>query len=150
MAHAYDLARPLLLALPPERAHRLTLAALRTGWVRGDSGPDDPVLSTRVWDLAFANPVGLAAGFDKNAEAPGPLLRLGLGFGIPAGAGGRTEQHGPEPRMQGQAGHRATALGQQAAGIERPEPGQQRQRLIPGGPRRGIDPSEVGRLLDAP
>jgi len=75
----YPLLRPLLFVLDPERAHGLTLAALRTGWV--PSGPPDPPsLATTVAGLRLPNPIGLAAGFDKNAEAIGPLLQIGFGF----------------------------------------------------------------------
>jgi len=75
----YPLARPLLFALDPERAHQLTIAALRAGLApRGRTDP--PSLGTRLAGLALPNPIGLAAGFDKDAEVFGPLLRLGFGF----------------------------------------------------------------------
>src|ERR1700733_274946 len=73
------LARPLLAALDPENAHRLTIAALKFAPLpRG--GKDDPRLGVRVFGLDFPNPVGMAAGFDKHAEVPDALLRLGFGF----------------------------------------------------------------------
>ncbi|MGB0919715.1 MAG: quinone-dependent dihydroorotate dehydrogenase [Alphaproteobacteria bacterium] len=63
-----------------ERAHRATIWALRLGLGgRGDNQPD-PVLATTVAGLSFPNPVGMAAGFDKNAEVPDALLKLGFGF----------------------------------------------------------------------
>ena len=65
----YRLARSLLFRLEPERAHRLTLRILRTGLLRGPRGSDDPILATRVWGRDFANPIGLAAGYDKNGLA---------------------------------------------------------------------------------
>ena len=76
----FDLARPLLHALEPEAAHRLTLWALRRGFAGASRGTDDPALGCRLWDLDFPNPVGLAAGFDKNAEVVEPMLALGFGF----------------------------------------------------------------------
>ena len=77
--NAYALARPLLFALDPERAHALTLAALRAGL--GPVGaPDPPVLRARLAGLVLPNPIGLAAGFDKDAVAIAPLLRMGFGF----------------------------------------------------------------------
>ena len=71
--------RPLLFALDPETAHGLTLAALRSGLLPGPA-PDDPILATRVAGLALPNPVGLAAGFDKDVMVPDAMLRLGFGF----------------------------------------------------------------------
>ena len=55
---------PWLRLLPAETAHKLTIRALSAGWYpRGVPG-DDVILATRIWDLDFPNPVGLAAGFD--------------------------------------------------------------------------------------
>jgi dihydroorotate dehydrogenase len=76
----YPLARPFLRCIEPETAHRLTIGALRLGLVRGARTPDDPILATRVFDIAFPNPIGLAAGFDKDAEVPDAMLALGFGF----------------------------------------------------------------------
>lgn len=73
------LARPLLLQLDPERAHGLTLAALAR-LPLPPPRPDDPRLEVKAFGLTFPNPVGLAAGFDKNAEVVDPVLRLGFGF----------------------------------------------------------------------
>jgi dihydroorotate dehydrogenase len=72
------LARPLLLALEPERAHRLAIAALSL-WPGAPPAPDAR-LATEAFGLLFPNPLGMAAGFDKNAEAPDGLLGLGFGF----------------------------------------------------------------------
>jgi dihydroorotate dehydrogenase len=72
------LARPLLFGLDPERAHRLAITALR---LKGGAPPSpDPLLAVEAFGLAFPNPLGIAAGFDKNAEAPDGLLGLGFGF----------------------------------------------------------------------
>ena len=99
MLTAYDIARPLLFRLDPEKAHKLTLKALRTGLVPVCTGKDDPALAMTLWDRKFINPVGLAAGFDKNAEAVGPLLRLGFGF-VEAGTVTPQPQAGnPMPRI---------------------------------------------------
>jgi dihydroorotate dehydrogenase len=72
------LARPLLRALEPENAHTLTLKALKFAFAHPPA--DDPRLAARVFGLNFKNPIGIAAGFDKNAEVPDALLRLGFGF----------------------------------------------------------------------
>jgi len=70
----------LLRRLDPERAHMLALHALRMGLGWRDSNVDDPILEIRVLGTRFSNPIGLAAGFDKDAVAVGPLLKLGFGF----------------------------------------------------------------------
>jgi dihydroorotate dehydrogenase len=75
---AFALARPLLFALDPENAHRLAIAAL--GFAPGAPAEPDPRLATTAFGLAFPNPLGMAAGFDKNAEVPDGLLGLGFGF----------------------------------------------------------------------
>lgn len=77
--NAFRLARPLMFALDPEHAHGLTLAALRAG-LAPVAPADPPILATRLAGLALPNPIGLAAGFDKDAHAIGPLLRMGFGF----------------------------------------------------------------------
>jgi dihydroorotate dehydrogenase len=76
----YDLAARALRTLDPERAHTLTLAALKTGIGPRMHGPDDPILAVKIAGLAFPNCVGLAAGFDKNAEVPDAMLHAGFGF----------------------------------------------------------------------
>jgi len=69
----------LLQALNAEDAHRATIAALKA-LPRGAPPADDPRLAVSAFGLAFPNPVGLAAGFDKNAEVPDAMLALGFGF----------------------------------------------------------------------
>jgi dihydroorotate dehydrogenase len=77
----FALARPGLHALSAEDAHEATLRALEGGLGRlYPPAADDPVLATRVLGLDFANPIGLAAGFDKDARVVDPILRLGFGF----------------------------------------------------------------------
>jgi dihydroorotate dehydrogenase len=76
----YPLARPLLRCIEPEAAHRMTIGALKLGLVGGAGKPDDPILGCNVFGLSFANPLGLAAGFDKDAEVVDAMLALGFGF----------------------------------------------------------------------
>jgi dihydroorotate dehydrogenase len=70
---------PLLRWFDPEDAHRLAIQGLRL-LPPMRPRPDDPKLAVRAFGLNFPNPVGMAAGFDKSAEAPDALLRLGFGF----------------------------------------------------------------------
>ena len=76
----FALARPLLNALDPERAHELTLRSLEAGIHPRASAPDDGRLAANVWGLRFPNPLGIAAGFDKDARVVGAVLAMGLGF----------------------------------------------------------------------
>jgi len=74
-----DLARPFATLVDPEEAHRLAINALKV-FPLLSLGSDDPRLRLSVFGLDFTNPIGLAAGFDKNAEVPDAILRLGFGF----------------------------------------------------------------------
>jgi dihydroorotate dehydrogenase len=74
----YPLLRSLIFTLDAERAHRLTIAALKR--MPGGAVEPDSMLSSRVAGLDFPNPVGLAAGFDKDAEVFAQALGLGFGF----------------------------------------------------------------------
>jgi dihydroorotate dehydrogenase len=73
------LARPFLRLIDPESAHRATIAALKIAPLPPPAA-DDPLLRVRAFGLNFPNPVGMAPGFDKDAEVPDALLRLGFGF----------------------------------------------------------------------
>ena len=75
----YPLVRPLAFALDAERAHRATIAALKL-LPAGRCAAPDPMLSVDVAGLAFPNPVGLAAGFDKDGEVFRQMLGFGFGF----------------------------------------------------------------------
>ena len=72
--------RPLLFLMDAERAHSLALITLKSGFYPRDKKIPDPILKSKLWDLEFPTPVGVAAGFDKNAEVFGSLLKLGFGF----------------------------------------------------------------------
>lgn len=99
MIDLYGLARPFVFRLDPEIAHTLTIKALATGVVPKCNRPADLRLETRLWDLAFPNPVGIAAGLDKNAEAPDGLLALGYGA-VEVGTVTPLPQPGnPKPRL---------------------------------------------------
>jgi dihydroorotate dehydrogenase len=85
MGGLYRLIDTALRRLPREAAHELTLRAIERG-LAGFLGaaarpePDPPVLAQRLWGLDFANPVGLAAGYDKDARVPDAMFGLGFGF----------------------------------------------------------------------
>jgi dihydroorotate dehydrogenase len=95
----FRLARPLLHAIDPERAHELTVMALRAGMAGRSAARSDPVLATRVLGLDFANPLGLAAGFDKNAAVADTMLGLGLGFVEVGTVTLRPQSGNPKPRL---------------------------------------------------
>jgi len=95
----YDLAPPALRLLDPEDAHRLTLAALAAGLGPRAPAETDPILATDLAGLRLANPIGLAAGFDKDAAAPGALLRAGFGFVECGTTTPRSQAGNPRPRL---------------------------------------------------
>lgn len=94
-----QLAQPLLRRIDPERAHRLALIALRAGLAGIDRIPDDPGLAVETLGLRFRNPLGLAAGFDKDAVAIGNLARLGFGFVEVGTITPRAQPGNPPPRL---------------------------------------------------
>lgn len=97
----------LLHQIDPERAHGLSLRALRSGLVPLPGPLTSPRLATTLAGMALPNPVGLAAGYDKNAEAIAPLARAGFGF-IEVGAATPLPQPGnPRPRLFRLTGDRA-------------------------------------------
>ena len=99
MSGWYRRAWPLLRRLPPETAHGLALWALGAGLVPAAPAAAHPVLAVRVWDRAFANPIGLAAGFDKDAEGFAALARLGFGFAEVGTVTPRPQPGNPRPRL---------------------------------------------------
>jgi len=99
MRVAFDLTLPLLRLLPPETAHRTSIVALRAGIAPGPAEPDPPSLGIALWGWEFPNPVGLAAGFDKNAEVPDAMLRFGFGFVETGTVTPRPQPGNPKPRL---------------------------------------------------
>jgi dihydroorotate dehydrogenase len=88
-----------LHAFPAEMAHGLSLKALKAGLVPVPSIVPDPILHTRLAGLDLPNPVGLAAGYDKNGEAIDPLLGLGFGFVECGAVTPRPQAGNPKPRV---------------------------------------------------
>ncbi len=94
----HDLAAAFLRRLEPERAHGLTVAALKAGVGPRDHA-HDPLLATTLAGLSLPNPIGLAAGFDKNGEVPAAMLAAGFGF-VEVGTVTPLAQSGnPGPRL---------------------------------------------------
>lgn len=99
MIDTYPLIGPLLRLLEPERAHALAVWAAERGLAPRQRRPDPPLLACELWGRRFANPVGLAAGFDKDARAPDALLRAGFGFVEVGTLTPRPQAGNPRPRM---------------------------------------------------
>jgi dihydroorotate dehydrogenase len=92
------LARTLHI-LDPEDAHTATILGLRFGLGPVDNVPADPILATTLAGITLASPIGLAAGFDKNAQVPAAMLRAGFGF-VECGTVTPLPQPGnPRPRL---------------------------------------------------
>jgi dihydroorotate dehydrogenase len=92
-------ALPALRLLDPEQAHTLALWALSRGLAPPAPEPDHPALAITVLGRRFSNPIGLAAGFDKNAAAGAALLRLGFGFVETGSVTPRPQSGNPRPRI---------------------------------------------------
>jgi len=90
---------PLMRGLDAETAHGVALRALSAGLAGRDPGRDDPALATEALGLRFRNPIGLAAGFDKDAVAVLPLMRLGFGFVEAGTVTPRPQPGNPRPRL---------------------------------------------------
>ena len=106
MTDGYDLLKPALFAVPPETAHHATLRALRAvqhtpvrDLLRGRYVVDDDRLAVSAFGLDFPNPVGVAAGFDKNAHVPVGLAALGFGHVEVGGVTAERQPGNPRPRV---------------------------------------------------
>ncbi len=99
MAVWYALLDSILSRFDAEAAHGLALRALKSGLMPGDRRPDPPSLAVKVWGRRLPNPVGLAAGFDKNAEVPDAMLGLGFGFVEIGSVTPRPQGGNPRPRL---------------------------------------------------
>ncbi|MEJ8473354.1 quinone-dependent dihydroorotate dehydrogenase [Roseibium algae] len=84
--------------LDAETAHGVTIKALKSGLLPKSRVPNDPRLSSRIWDLEFANPLGMAAGFDKDGEVPDAVLKLGFGYTEVGSVTPKPQPGNPRPR----------------------------------------------------
>ncbi len=83
----------------PKTAHGLSVAALKTGLVPSCKAPADPRLAQTVAGIRFPNPLGMAAGYDKNAEVSDALLSLGFGFAEVGTLTPKGQPGNPKPRI---------------------------------------------------
>jgi dihydroorotate dehydrogenase len=90
---------PLLRRLEAERAHRLAVLAVRLGFAGRETAPEDPALAIQALGRHFLNPIGLAAGFDKDGVAVRGLARLGFGFVETGTVTPRPQPGNPLPRV---------------------------------------------------
>lgn len=93
------LGQKLLFAFDPETAHGMSIAALKTGIPVCRAAPADPRLAVAVAGLTFPNPLGMAAGYDKNGEVPDALLGLGFGFAEVGTVTPLPQPGNPKPRI---------------------------------------------------
>ena len=99
MAVWYSLVDSILSRFDTEAAHGLAVRALKSGLVPRDRKPDPAVLGVDIWGRHLPNPIGLAAGFDKNAEVPDPLLDIGFGLVEIGSVTPRPQPGNPRPRL---------------------------------------------------
>jgi dihydroorotate dehydrogenase len=141
-----DLAVAALRLLPPEMAHHVTVElAARFGAFLPKAPPDDSRLAVKVLGLNFPNPIGIAAGFDKNAVAFRTMLKLGLGHAECGTVTPRPQPGNPKPRMYRLRQDKAVInrMGFDNDGMERVAPRLRR-------PRRGIVGINIGANKDSP
>lgn len=99
MASLYTVGRSLLFSLEPEIAHRVSILTLRSGLVSSRSLPQVPRLAVETAGMRFDHPIGIAAGYDKNAEVPDQLLRIGFAFAEIGSLTPRPQKGNPKPRV---------------------------------------------------
>lgn len=140
------LAQPLLTRLDPELAHTLTVRALSFFHSQAATCADDPRLQIATLGLTFPNPIGLAAGFDKNARVTQAMLSLGFGFVEAGTVTPRPQQGNPRPRIFRLREDRAVInrLGFNNEGLE-----EARKRLITARFLPGIRGINIGANKDA-
>ena len=93
--------RSLIFKVDPEKAHSLAIKSLKFNLIPNvfDENKNDPMFQTKIFDKDLDNPIGMAAGFDKNAEVYNSLFKLGFGF-VEVGTITPLKQYGnPKPRV---------------------------------------------------
>ncbi|MBX3504854.1 MAG: quinone-dependent dihydroorotate dehydrogenase [Parvibaculum sp.] len=142
----FPLARPFMSLMDPETAHRLTIRALRLGLAPRQRQADPVSLSMDLFGLHFENPLGIAAGFDKNGEVPDAMLAMGMGFAEVGTVTPRPQAGNPRPRIFRLPLHRAVInrLGFNNDGHEA-----LKKRLVARRGRPGIVGVNIGANKDA-
>jgi len=99
LKNVYRFARPALFTLGPEEAHEASLMALECGIYPRSLKADDRVLAQSVFGLEFPNPIGVAAGYDKDARVPDAILGMGCGFAEIGTITPQPQSGNPRPRV---------------------------------------------------
>jgi len=89
----------LFRLLPPNLSHKAAIKVLKYGLVPLPAEPDDPKISIKLWDMKFSNPIGMAAGFDKDSEALDGLFSLGFGFVEVGTVTPKPQKGNPKPNL---------------------------------------------------
>jgi dihydroorotate dehydrogenase len=142
----FPLARPFMSLIDPETAHRLTIRALRMGFGPRQKQPDPVSLSIDLFGLHFENPLGIAAGFDKNGEVPDAMLAMGMGFAEVGTVTPRPQPGNPRPRVFRLPLHRAVI---NRLGFNNEGHAALKKRLVARRSRRGIVGVNIGANKDA-
>ena len=118
-----SLAPPLLRLLDAESAHRVAVQAAAWGLAPRERRPDEESLRVTLWGRTFANPLGLAAGFDKDAVAVDGLLDMGFGFVEVGSVTPQPQPGNPKPRVWRLPAARAVinCYGFNSAGLDKAE-----------------------------
>ena len=95
----FDLARPMLLAFEPEQAHEMSLKSMEAGLYPRNAQDGDKRLAVEAFGLRFPNPLGVAAGFDKDARVPDAILDIGCGFAEIGTVTPLAQPGNPKPRV---------------------------------------------------
>lgn len=95
----YSLAKPLIFKIDPEKAHGMMISAMKMGAVKSCGAVSSPKLEQTLFGLNFKNPVGMSAGFDKNAEVISSTLNLGFGFAEVGTVTPKPQDGNPKPRV---------------------------------------------------
>lgn len=150
----YSLIRPLVFRMDAEDAHGLALEALKTmpSSLLASPPRPDPALATTVAGIDFPNPVGLAAGFDKNGEVPDAILRCGFGFAELGSVTPLPQDGNPRPRLFRLAEDRAVInrMGFNNEGVDAVEARMKRRAGKPGvvGINIGANKDSADRVAD--
>ncbi len=148
----YKTATKLIRVLPAEPAHRFTIKSLKAGLGPVTTRKPDPVLATTVGGLKLDNPVGLAPGFDKDAEVPDAMLAAGFGFVECGTVTPRPQIGNPKPRLFRLAEDKAVInrMGFNNGGLEVYKKRLQRRKGKPGivGANFGANKDSIDRVAD--